>query len=535
MATQVQSADTVNSLLKAIFSNGRGEAGLEVGTDPGLAETEYIQIPLSALKRVAVRLAHKTDRFFDRDGTAHPATDFTADEDYEYDPTLGFDQFNGKANWQVIEPPQGMAASMARQAYAALPKMTMRSGIMRVGSRIVSEVRTEDHTFDAICAIIEVNLTAIKAGEFDIDQQNFILSTRVWAIISGLVTTSKSFEWTLVADPATISDRAREAARFTAEHSAQAWTAAAARTTSWRKTNHCTGGPIAGGFPQRFLAKEGMWPSPPDRQAAATAHRLATDMFYIATHAVSVHACLALMVPGDAHHWAELTPAFGIISEWDIHASTRIRMTPRTQVAGTALVVDAVTVLTMLVKEGLAPLVTNLDQLNPLLQAYENVQSDGMGLGVYARWYFEGGPVSWTQSPFSQKDPAFADLIGELAVVGTQYYAASTIAGSASLKNAAGQLADESSRAMWTALGAERRRMVPAKVMRVVRKLKGASAAAAVDKMLDADPGIAEEGVDEYNDLLANLSARLNVSAPRTINAAEFIAATASDAAGGGA
>ncbi|CAF4014174.1 unnamed protein product, partial [Rotaria sp. Silwood1] len=39
------------------------------------------------------------------------------------------------------------------------------------------------------------------------------------------------------------------------------------------------------------------------------------------------------MVPEDDHHWCVLDPSYGMIIEWDIGESIKIRMSPREQVA----------------------------------------------------------------------------------------------------------------------------------------------------------------------------------------------------------
>lgn len=40
------------------------------------------------------------------------------------------------------------------------------------------------------------------------------------------------------------------------DYNVNTWTACAASATSWRKSNHATGGDIAQGFPRRWLQKE---------------------------------------------------------------------------------------------------------------------------------------------------------------------------------------------------------------------------------------------------------------------------------------
>lgn len=531
MATNDQAAASVNTMLKAIYSNGTGEAGLEVGADPGLTEAEYVAIPMRCLKRFAVHLKNKEDAKIGADGRIVAAVPWQAGELHPYDPNDDFAQVEGAVDWFIVTPPADVEGMSGRQASQRMHFVYFQGDVITYEGRAVDDVHVEQADYADLCALAEVNLARLPAGELSDDLTRFAVATRIWSVLSGLVTTTKSFEWDIVADPSATSDRAKEIARYAAEHPAQAWTASAARATSWRKTNHCTGGPVAAGFPQRFLAKEGMWASGPDRAANAVAHRASTKAFYLATHAVSVHAALALMLPKDDHHWASICPSAGIIIRWNIHASTMIRMSPRTQVAGSALVVDSVTVIRMLIKEGLAPLLGNLEQAEALRAAFETVESEGMNVAVYARWFFEGAINEPAKVEFSQKDPAFADLVGELAVVATQYYSQSTIAGSASLKNAAAQMADENARNVWTALGAERRRMAPEKILKVARLIKGSASAGAVDNMLATDPDVISRGVSEYNDVTDRLAGSFGMASSKKVDTAEFVTAAVAAAA----
>ncbi|CAF1514231.1 unnamed protein product [Adineta steineri] len=57
-------------------------------------------------------------------------------------------------------------------------------------------------------------------------------------------------------DPQWIDPGNEAFAAFSIESSGNAWTACAARTTSWKKSNHATGGIPAIGLPRRWMQKE---------------------------------------------------------------------------------------------------------------------------------------------------------------------------------------------------------------------------------------------------------------------------------------
>jgi hypothetical protein len=100
-----------------------------------------------------------------------------------------------------------------------------------------------------------------------------------------------------------------------------------------------------------------------------------TSAFYIATHALSVRAVLALMAPVDNSHWIISDPYMGLIPKWDVGQSAVVRMLSKTQVAGTALVIDAIVVLKMLLLKSLAPLLQNIYQANSLNGAEKPLHS----------------------------------------------------------------------------------------------------------------------------------------------------------------
>ncbi|CAF1162336.1 unnamed protein product [Didymodactylos carnosus] len=77
--------------------------------------------------------------------------------------------------------------------------------------------------------------------------------------------------------------------------------------------------------------------------------------------------------------------------------------------------------------EGIASLLTHIDQLNPLKTAYEKAAAQSMQCAVYSRWFFDGHPVHMGPIDLNQRDASFNDLADELAIVGTRYYSGSTI------------------------------------------------------------------------------------------------------------
>ncbi|CAF1001453.1 unnamed protein product, partial [Didymodactylos carnosus] len=140
--------------------------------------------------------------------------------------------------------------------------------------------------------------------------------------------TSKSKEYIIVDDPIAFHPSSDAFFEFAKRYHSNAWTAAAAKTTSWRRSNHATGAEIATEFPKRWLMKEGYWDSDQGKATRIQKQKNATSAFYIATHAVSVHSVLALMVPATKVHWAYIDPSFGCITSWDVRASTTVRMVP---------------------------------------------------------------------------------------------------------------------------------------------------------------------------------------------------------------
>lgn len=495
-------AESVNRAFTVLFSNGAGEAGLEVGNDPGLARNEYIQIPLSMKKSWCARIK--------------PGEDDAAPTAFSGNPSA----MAGTAGWVT----SGSIIVHDGELWSAHADGSPDEEL--------DEFHIEPFTAADVRNFVAANLGHIREDDIPADAVSWVLACRFWAVAAGFVVTTTSSEWVEVANPTVFPAQTDEIAAYIAEFHANAWTASAARAASWRKSNHATGGDVVQGFPRRWLNKMGFIRDIPDRNAARVALRAVTAAFYVATHASSVHSVLALMVPEDSDHWACIDPAYGFIAKWDIGRSARIRMEPKTQVAGAAVVVDAVVVLKMTIKEGIAPLLSAISQVEALMTAYEVVAAGGIKCASYAKWFLAGHPEPDEHTPiaFDQKDTAFADLAGELAVIGTKYYQSSTIAGSAALANAADQMCPEDVKATWAAVAANRQRISGQQVIAAVQLLKGSSSVGAVTSIVSGDADSVRAGVAAYNDVLGDLAKRAGVPSVLTVNADRIVLARFPDA-----
>jgi hypothetical protein len=498
----------VDKVLREVFANGRGEAGLEVGTDPGLPADEYIQIPECMFKQWCAELT-------DSEWVRYKKAKHREDESFDLD--LAKAEYSSRPGAMVGKP-----------GWVSSGNITVHEGLIYTSYDGVlyelEEVKRPDCSASDLEMFVQANINHIRDSAFDPQTHKWIHACRFWAVVAGFVTTSKSKEWTRVANPASVSDHAKAIAEFVADYSANAWTASAARAASWRKSNHATGGSIVQGFPRKWLQRMNYIVPTPDGAAKTVLMRMLTDAFYIATHASSVHAVLALQVPDDTNHWASIDPSCGMIDDWDIGTSAKIRMAPNTQVAGTAIVTDAVVVLTMMVKEGIAPLLNNTSQVEALVQAFKVVDEHGIACASYAKWFLDGHPERVSAIDFGQKDASYSDLLGELAAVGTKYYQGSTIGEAASLKNAVSQLASPETVATWTTIAASRKRMTGSQIIEAMAAIKGGSTAGVVTKVLAVSEDIVREGVEEYNAetrriaALVKSSAHLEVSADRVLD-----------------
>lgn len=482
----------INRALEQLFSNGTGEAGLEVGTDPGLPASEHIRIPASMRKNWCARLT--------KPGAEVEVAQYTA-------------------------PPSSM---VGKPGWVTSGRLLVHDGSLWTAdaegdmTEEVDEFHIDAPTFDDVRRFVAVNVSHIREESIPAESVSWVHAVRFWAVAAGFVVNAKAKEFVEVPDPAQIPAGVDDIAAYIVDFAANAWTAAAARTASWKKTNHATGGDIVQGFPARWLNKMGFVRSNPDRNAERQAMRSLTDAFYVATHAISVHSVLALMVPDETHHWADVDPAYGLIPRWDIGRSAKIRLEPKTQIAGAAIVVDSVVVLRMAIREGIAPLIMAIDQVDALLSAYRVVEDGGMRCATYAKWFFEGHPdedeAACKPIAFDQKSSDFAELAGELATIGTRYYAGSTIAGSAALRNAAAQLCPEDVKSTWATVAANRQRVSGQQVIAMIQAIKGNASAGAVGKILDTAPEVVREGVTAYNAALADLAAKASVGATTALD-----------------
>jgi len=519
---------SITDKLAAIFTNGTGEAGLEVGTDPGLPRDQYIQIPKCMHKRVFFEIGDADFVRYEKEVNKSDSPDLLNRPSMDDFPTA--DDCSGEPGIHECE-----------LALFHADKMQVTVSVDGTDrSYKCTDVRFEPFTFDDIAAFYIANKDHIGADRWTDRTPLWIHAIRFWAVVAGFVTTNHNKEWVVVeTPPIPPSDSALdEAVEFILDYKSNAWTAAAARTTSWRKSNHATGGDKLAGFPRRWAAKMGYVSTSTDKIAAAREDRLLTSAFYTATHAICVHAVLALMIPDDPDHFAYIDPSYGIITDWEVGASTKIRIAPKTQVAGTAIVVDCVKALEIATREGLSPFIASIGQFAPLLAAYTEVRQQGMRCATYARWFFEDHPTSSSVVTFDQKDTSFALLAGELAVIATRYYAGSTLAGSASLQNAVQQLADESAKTTWAQLAAHRTSASAEQLMTAIARVRGASAGSAVAQLASADATVVSEGVAAFNTKLDDIAAAIGIATdspaptPLHANLDRVLASLAPSAAG---
>jgi hypothetical protein len=504
----------IDGHLAALFRNGKAETGLEVGTDVGLAENEYIRIPRCMVKRWCARVADKD------------LVGYLASHPYP-------DGVTSVADWDEHSSPRDFAQT---HGWISTGSITITGGIKSalIGGEAfeLSEFHIEPFTADDVAKFVTVNTGHIRDDDFSEDTRAWIHAVRFWSVVGGLVTVAKNREFVIVDDPDDEDEDAEHMLDFIIAFSANSWTACAARAGTWRKTGHCTGGDMAVGFARSWLSKEGFMYTSGDQATRGTHRRLMTSAFYIATHATSVHAALALNASGDEYHWATIDPSHGFFWEWTAHESARIRLEPKDQIAGAAMVVDSVTVLKDVVRENLAPLLTHIDQHTALIDAYKEVCEHGIACATYAQWFLDGHPAGYEKRRFNQKDTSYAALIGELAVVATLYYSGSTIADSMSLKNAAQQLGTPGARDTWAQLGRNKQALSAQQATQAYARIKGASATGLINNLLSRDEDEVGVAVDAYNGVTASVAGALGFTSVPQIRKETIIAnAEAADAA----
>ncbi|KAK5013250.1 hypothetical protein LTR60_003722 [Cryomyces antarcticus] len=121
-----------------------------------------------------------------------------------------------------------------------------------------------------------------------------------------------------------------------------------------------------------------------------------------------VHAILASHAGSDNAHWAKVNPSYGFCPTWLIKR--------------TAMVVDAMDVLRMLVQDRLAFLLKNTDAITSLVRLYNQVKQHGICVVSYAEWFLEDHP-EWTKPvAFDQEQAETFSVIGELAVMASIFY-----------------------------------------------------------------------------------------------------------------
>lgn len=220
----------INAQLKALFRNGRTEIGLEVGADAGLSPDEFIQVPRSMQKRWAVRSVGPNN--------------------YKRQPDDGFSDVVNKRGW-VEGSAGGAAIAVHKGKY-----MLVSAPSANKPPSPVDDVCVDEPTIDDLRRFILVNQAHIRANAYDTSHIDWVHAVRFWSTVTGLINTTKSTEFTMVDDPTDDLAPFNVLAQQVLVMREVALTAAAARVTSWRKTNHATGGDIASGYPRRWLQKK---------------------------------------------------------------------------------------------------------------------------------------------------------------------------------------------------------------------------------------------------------------------------------------
>ncbi|CAF1428677.1 unnamed protein product [Didymodactylos carnosus] len=356
-------AERTNKKLSELFSNGKDEAGLEVEIDPELPISEYINIPKSMIRSWCARIS---------------TSEWNATFDKNQVPVAGYRTFKGGDDPITNKNSPGWIIEGIIQLLSCQTKLFSTAGWLTI-----EEMHMSSPSVDDMRIFYTVNIGHI--------------------LIAGLVTTSKSRKWILVDIPNTLHVDSDEFAEYAIDYHSNAWSACAARATSWRKSNHATGGDIVADFPHRWQNKEGYLSDYPDKISRARKDRRMTSVFYVATHAASVHAIVALMTLSDEAHWTVINPPFGIMLKWDLDASA-------------------------VSHESIAPMVIHLPRLASLKSAYDQVVNDGIRCATYTKWFLDSHPAGITTVQLAQLEASFAELTGELAVIASRYYPDSTIA-----------------------------------------------------------------------------------------------------------
>lgn len=505
------SAVDLDAAFKKVFSNGTGQVGLEVGNDPGLPVSDWVQIPKSMVKSVAFRV-HPDALGFWSPATFNPGAPAAGTQDRDIaDPAAAARQYG----WVFNDKATVVVAGGEKWAKVGAERVRIDKAIQR------------HPTADDARNFYTVNLAAVRPTVLQPEERKMAHAVRFWSVVAGLVSGTKSREYTEVDDPPSQVDGSQDFAEYVVNFQAQALTACAARAGNWRKSNHATGGAIATGFAATWLRKEGFTAIGADAREMETVQKRITDAFYVATHAVSVHAALALMAPADPGHWAEIVPKYGVYLDWDVMDSARIRLEGMTQVAGGAMVADSMVAVKMLIREGLGPLLNHRSQLGVLVAQHEALERAGVRGGVYAKWFMDGHPTGLTAEPFSQKGQGADDLIGEIAWAATKYYATHTIGKSASLASAAAQLGNPEAESAWGSLAKSKSTMSASQIVAAYNVVKKAAAVGDVSKLTDKNADVVRKAVLDYNVETNAMANQTTVSGATTIDQARVLEALA--------
>jgi len=511
MATDT--ASRITARLAEFFHNGVPQVGLEVGSDAGLSPDEFIQLPKSMVKPWAFRVAEPG---------AHPRDDKERTAD-----------LRGKKGWTVEDPDNAKHVLIKVNGKWYARPVGQKNG---TGTEI-DGLYVDPHTYDDLRRFVIANTTHIRDAKIDAQHHWWVHGVRFWATITGLVAGSKNKEFTIVDNPTADLDAANEYADRIMEFSGSALTAAAARAASWRKTNHATGGSTATGYPARWLSQQGWWQAgneTKDSKVRESRERI-TTAFYLATHAVAVHNVLANMAHEDEGHWAEIDPKFGCTFTWEVMQSTKLRMAPKTQVAGAAMVVDATVVIKMLIKSSYVLFLQNESQSRALAALHGRVEALGVRAAVYASWFLDGHPLGVTKEDFNQKDPSCADLIGELGAVAVKYFKDTTIGKSPALINAHKQLASEQASDLWAALAKKKTAAAPDVVLSVYGKITGSAAPVDLSALDSTDEPSVKDAVRDFNTKTKAIAEAFGIQNPPEIKAEDLLAASQPSSSGDGA
>lgn len=511
----------IDAAFAELYKNGVGEAGLEVGSDPGLASHEYVQVPESMARPWVVGIAKGEDNIAVY---------------REWLKANGLVEKKKKKGGSSQDDPSS-EDNRVDPGTADRGELIMVAGVLwlRHEDKLIrtSGFRQKPPTGKMLQDFYAVNQGFVREGEIGESRAMWVHAIRFWSVVGGMTYVGDSHPMECVIVPApTDSDKTPgvdEFVKFAMGFAANAFTACSARAGTWRKTNHATGGPIATGYARRWLSKMGFLSTSTEKPERERENRIATSAFYIATHASSVHATLALMAPDDDNHWAHLNPEFGLVLDWDIKDSARIRMIPNTQVAGGAMVADAVVVLEMMVKESISPLLNSRGQVGALLGAYSTLKAGGIKCAVYAKWFLKGHPLGNEPQHFDQKSGSYAGLIGELGWVARMYYKGMTIADSAALRSAAEQLGEPTAQQAWSAIGRERGAMSADQITKVYGVVKGGAVSKHIADMTSGDDSVAGRAIDAFNAALLGDATQFELSAIPQVNKAAILAARPRD------